>query len=145
MAVIDSFEGENRYLSNFASIPVTFNGITYNNSEAAFQAQKCANPEEIKLFIGKNPSEAKRLGRRVKIRDDWEEVKYDLMHKIVYAKFSQNPIYRSKLLRTGNATLIEGNWWHDNIWGNCKCPKCSGFEGKNWLGTILMEVRDELK
>lgn len=144
MVFIDSFNGENRYLSNFADIPVTFNEITYNNSEAAFQAQKCANPEEIKLFIGKNPSEAKRLGRKVKIRKDWEEVKFDLMHQIVYAKFSQNPIYRDKLLRTGDATLIEGNWWHDNIWGDCKCPKCCSHKGQNALGKILMQVRTEL-
>lgn len=144
MAIIDSFSGENRYLSNFANIPVVFNGIKYDNSEAAFQAQKCDNANEMMLFVGKNPSEAKHLGREVKIRKDWEEIKFDLMHQIVYAKFNQNSIYQNKLLRTGDATLIEGNWWHDNIWGDCKCPKCSAFKGKNWLGKILMQVRTEL-
>lgn len=144
MAIIDSFNGENRYLSNFANIPVVFNGIKYDNSEAAFQAQKCDNANEMMLFVGKNPSEAKRLGRKVKIRKDWEEVKFDLMHQIVYAKFSQNPIYRDKLLRTGDATLVEGNWWHDNIWGDCKCSKCCSHQGQNSLGKILMQVRTEL-
>jgi hypothetical protein len=39
---------------------------------------------------------------------------------------------------------LEGNNWHDNTWGNCLCDKCKGIEGKNLLGNILMQVREEL-
>ena len=61
------------------------------------------------------------------------------MHDIVYAKFSQNPILRQKLINTQDMILIENNTWNDTFWG-----VCNGV-GENHLGKILMEVREELK
>ena len=49
-----------------------------------------------------------------------------------------------RLLSTSNATLVEGNWWHDNFWGDCYCPKCKGIPGANTLGRLLMELRSKL-
>lgn len=70
---ISEFRGEYYFLSNFYSAPVTYNGMCFENNEAAFQAAKC--PERMTEFCRLNPSEAKRLGRRVKLRGDWEAVK----------------------------------------------------------------------
>lgn len=98
---------------------------------------KC--PSRANEFYLLNPSEAKRLGRRVKLRDDWEEVKELVMYEICYHKFNQNPDIKRMLLNTGDAELIEGNTWGDCIWG-----VCNGV-GNNLLGKILMRVRNELK
>ena len=125
---ISEFRGEYYFLSNFYSAPVTYNGMCF---EAAFQAAKC--PERMTEFCRLNPSEAKRLGRRVKLRGDWEAVKDTVMYEICKAKFSQNPDLADKLAATKDAELIEGNTWGDSIWGVC-----------DRLGKILMRVRAEM-
>ena len=130
---ISEFRGEYYFLSNFYSAPVTYNGMCFENNEAAFQAAKC--PERMTEFCRLNPSEAKRLGRRVKLRGDWEAVKDTVMYEICKAKFSQNPDLADKLVATKDAELIEGNTWGDRIWG-----VCDGV-GENRLGKILMRVR----
>jgi ribA/ribD-fused uncharacterized protein len=76
-------------------------------------------------------------------RDDWDEVKTKVMLDVVRIKFS-NPILRKMLLETGEEELVEGNHWHDNFWGSCRCEKC-GSSGQNMLGKILMQVRTEIK
>ena len=77
---ISEFRGEYYFLSNFYSAPVIYNGMCFENNEAAFQAAKC--PERMTEFCRLNPSEAKRLGRRVKLRGDWEAVKDTVMYEI---------------------------------------------------------------
>ncbi len=139
MDKINSFRGEHYYLSNFFSVPVTYNGLTYLNNEAAFQAQKCVSKDDRKLFTIMNPSEAKKAGRRVKLRPDWEQVKVDVMRGVVEAKFSQNRDLAEKLVQTGDALLEEGNTWGDRIWGTV-----NGV-GQNLLGNILMDTRAMLK
>lgn len=136
-SIIDSFRNEYYFLSNFYEAPITFDGITYLNNEAAFQAQKVLSGRE--RFANLNPSEAKHLGRRVSLRPDWESVKVNLMRDIVRAKFAQNEDLREKLLNTGDAYLVEGNDWGDKIWGQVNGA------GQNLLGQILMEVREELR
>ena len=136
-SVIDSFEGEYEFLSNFYNCPVTYKGITYNNSEAAFQAQKATDVyTQVRDFTGVTASVAKKLGRHCSLRPDWNDIRVDEMRAIVLQKFLQNPRLEKRLLDTGTATLIEGNWWNDKFWGVCK------GEGCNMLGIILMEVRD---
>lgn len=61
------------------------------------------------------------------------------MEKILKAKFGGN--LKNKLKTTGNTTIIEGNYWHDNFWGSCHCLKCKG-KGQNHLGNLLMKIRD---
>lgn len=134
--MINSFKGDNFFLSNFFSAPVTYEGLTYRNNEAAFQAAKTfVNREE---FITLDPLSAKKLGRQIELREDWEEVKNKIMYDICLAKFIQNPSLREKLIATGNEELVEGNTWGDKIWG------VVNGEGENRLGKILMKVREEL-
>ena len=139
MNKIDSFRGQNYYLSNFYERPVTYDGITYKNNEATFQAQKCISYEDRKRFSDLNASEAKRLGRKVSLRPDWESIKVDVMTNIVHAKFEQNKDLAEKLCNTDTAFLEEGNTWGDRIWGTVN------GNGKNLLGHILMSERDYLK
>lgn len=134
--MIDRFEGDMYFLSNFYPVEFIYKGVKYLNSEAAFHAQK--QPGREHEFANLTPDQAKKLGRSVKLREDWEVVKNDIMHDIVYEKFNQNPNLRRLLIDTGDAYLMEGNWWGDTYWGVCK-----GI-GKNQLGIILMKVRDEL-
>lgn len=133
---INEFRGDNFFLSNFFVAPVFYQGIRFENNEAAFQAAKC--PERMQEFCGLSPQKAKRLGRSVELRPDWEEVKYDVMYRICKAKFLQNPDLLKQLLETGDAELVEGNTWGDTVWG-----VCSGV-GENNLGKTLMRIRDEL-
>lgn len=116
MDKIQSFCGEYEFLSNFYNAIVTYKGLTYQNSEAAYQAQKCISEEDRKQFTSMNPSKAKRTGRRVSLRHDWEDVKVNEMRSIVFAKFSQNHELAKKLIQTGDAYLEEGNTWGDRTW-----------------------------
>lgn len=136
--MINEFRGRYFFLSNFYNSPVTWNGITYQNNESAFQSAKVLDESERNQFSKLNPSEAKKKGRHVKLRQDWEEVKFDIMYDICLAKFTQNEDLKNKLLETGDEYLKEGNTWGDKIWGTV-----NGV-GENNLGKILMKVRDEL-
>lgn len=137
MGTISEFRGEYFFLSNFYHAPVVYDGLRFENNEAAFQAAKC--PEQAKMFCGLNPQDAKRLGRRVPLRPDWEKVKFGIMENICRAKFQRNPALLEKLLQTGDAELVEGNSWGDRIWGVCR------GSGENNLGKILMKLREELR
>ena len=137
--MIDSFSGKYFFLSNFYQVPVEYDGITYMNSEAAFQAQKTTD-RAIRMYLSRcTPDMAKHKGRHINLRNDWELIKDDVMYQICLCKFKQNHDCMIKLLNTGNEKLIEGNTWGDTYWG-----VCNGI-GKNRLGTILMRVRTELQ
>nr|WP_256821808.1 NADAR domain-containing protein [Enterococcus mundtii] len=143
---IDSFRGDFFYLSNFSNYPITYEGITYKNNEAAFQAAKLATNTTIdsktKLtrqnFSDMTGRQAKEAGKRVSLRSDWENIKLQVMKDICKAKFTQNKSLKEKLIQTGNAPIIENNSWGDTFWG------VSNKDGENHLGKILMEIRSEL-
>lgn len=137
---IPAFRDEYRFLSNFWDAPVTYGGLTYMNNEAAFQAQKSLRLEDKLAFTAIGSGKAKRLGRRVPLRPDWEDVKVGIMEEIVRAKFTQNDKLKQRLLATGDMVLEEGNTWHDTFWG----IDLNTGEGENHLGKILMKVRAEL-
>lgn len=139
MEQIKGFKGEYQYLSNFAEYPIRYEGIVYGSSEAAFQAQKCCTEYEKLRFTGIRAGQSKRVGRRVNLRPDWEDVKVAIMKDIVTQKFIQWPQLAKKLINTGNAELIEYNNWGDKFWG------VTAHGGENHLGIILMEIRDDLR
>lgn len=152
---IDEFAGENWFLSNFynkCENGIVYNGIKYNHTEGAFQAQKTLDEKQKAFIATLSASESKKAcgryglnGFKIQLRPDWEEVKDQIMYEVVKAKFEQNPELKEKLLATGDAELIEGTTWHDNYWGNCTCPRCSNVTGRNQLGKTLMKVREELR
>lgn len=131
------FDGHYGFLSNFYHSPIELEGHSFLNGEAAFQGFK--DLTRIGEFKTIQPSRAKSLGRQVKLRSDWEQVKTSVMEEVVMAKFSQNLDLQKKLLATGDRLLVEGNWWRDDTWG------VSNGRGENRLGLILMKVRSHLR
>ena len=145
MEKISGFSGDYRFLSNFFPCRIVYNGYIYSNLEAAFQSEKCADPRDCEQFGTLSASEAKRMGRSVELRQNWEQCKVSVMRDLLRVKFMENPNLQTQLLDTGDARLIEGNRWHDNFWGDCTCDRCAGKPGKNVLGQLLMELRDSLR
>lgn len=136
--MINSFREENFFLSNFYLCPITYNGLRYTNAESAFQAQKTLSRDDRIRFATLDPASAKKFGRQIALRKDWEDIKLKEMKKILIAKFSQNLDLAKKLLDTKDEYLEEGNTWGDKFWGTV-----NGV-GENHLGKILMEIRQQL-
>jgi len=139
--MISSFTDDHAFLSNFHPSPV----FGFPTVEHYYQAAKSLDPEHHRAVMATPyPGRAKRLGRKAKLRPDWEKVKFKGMEWALREKFKIKEL-REALLATGDAELLEGNTWHDNIWGNCWCKKCRDISGQNRLGKMLMMVREELK
>lgn len=138
---IDYFREEYEFLSNFYPSRLSYDGETYCNAEAAYQAHKCADPADRKAFVLLSADEAKRNGQKVALRPDWEQVKLPIMEAIVRAKFVQNPELAQYLLETGDKPLKQGNYWGDLYWG----VDLKTGEGENHLGQILMALRAEFR
>lgn len=137
--MIDSFSGHYRFLSNFYPCLIRYQGLGFKSVEHAYQAMKTENPQhQRRIQKAATAKEAKRLGRRVALRANWEEVKIDVMEEMVHRKFRDDAKLRNLLIGTGNKNLIEGNTWGDTFWGMCD------GRGENHLGRILMRVRHAL-
>ena len=135
--MIRIFSGTNRFLSNF----YYHDGWTV---EHLFQAAKTFDDvKKARILSAPTAAKAKREGRSAVLRPDWEDVKEEVMLQLLRKKFAI-PQMRRKLLDTGHQELEEGNYWHDNEWGNCYCMKCRTIAGKNKLGKLLMQVREEI-
>lgn len=134
---INEFLGENFFLSNFFPCKIEFNGVIYPSLEHAFVAQKTYDKElRKKIAEIPTPGKAKRFGRTLDLRPDWNGMRILIMYDLLHEKFS-DPVLKAKLLATRNKNLVEGNTWGDQFWGVCD------GKGENWLGELLMRVRDE--
>jgi ribA/ribD-fused uncharacterized protein len=143
---IDDFRGDYHFLSNFAPAPVTLDGMQFPTVEHAYQAAKTLDPQERQQILGAStPGLARKMGRKLTLRPDWPDVKVKVMQELVAQKFDGHPDLVKLLLATGDAELAEGNTRHDNFWGDCRCPRCAKITGQNWLGRILMDVRQRLQ
>lgn len=135
-------------LTNYYMCDVEIDGLHFSSSEAAYHSQKFIDKDIKQLMTKLIPDESKHVSRELSryIRKDWENVKYDIMKKVVMKKFEQNSDCLIDLLNTEDMELIEDTTgWHDNIWGECTCEECKNKEHKNLLGKILMEVRQQLR
>jgi ribA/ribD-fused uncharacterized protein len=122
--------------SNFYSSPIDLDGHIWPTVEHYYQAQKSTDQlDQKKVREAPTPGKAKRLGRKIRIRPDWDEIKVDVMIRAVRAKFMQHADLRDLLLSTENATLHE-NSPHDMFWG---------IHGKDMLGKVLMQIREEIR
>ena len=145
MRIINSFAGDFKFLSNFS--PHSFvdkNGLFWKTSEHFYQAAKTDNLRQ-KFVISEcnTPRRAKKIGQIVEMKKNWNDIKVSVMWNAIKMKFNQNPEIKKYLKSTFDFKLVEGNYWHDNFWGNCFCDKCKNKEGKNYLGVLLMMLRDE--
>lgn len=101
------FRGEYYFLSNFYPINIKYEGITYPSAENAFQAAKCAFQKDKLIFTKINAAEAKALGKKIKIRSDWEKIKEKIMAQIIDIKF--NNVDLAARLKAVNNEIIEEN------------------------------------
>jgi ribA/ribD-fused uncharacterized protein len=142
------FIGEYEFLSNFHPVVIIFEGIRYASVEHAYVASKTMDKQfrkKIAKLTGNYAALAKKMGRKCRVRPGWEEIKLRLMRDFLTQKFTQEPL-KTQLLQTGDQELIEGNYWHDNYWGECICEKCNGVvNSQNHLGKLLMEIREKVK
>jgi len=131
--MIDSFMGKNRFLSNFH---LHRDG---KSVEHYFQAAKAVSiVDSVWVMNSDTPSEAKKRGRKVTMRPNWDLLRLDVMEHCLQRKFS-DPELRQMLLDTGDEELVEGNYWNDTYWG-----VCNGI-GENHLGKLLMKIRQEIR
>jgi ribA/ribD-fused uncharacterized protein len=127
--------------SNFAAYPIKMKGKTWPTSEHFFQAQKFNDrSHQDQIRKAKSPMIAARWGRdrKKKLRRDWESMKIGIMREAVLAKFTQHDDLRDILISTGDAKMVE-HTSNDSFWGDG-----GDGSGENWLGRILMEVREKL-
>ena len=151
--MISAFTGKYEFLSNFYERELTFDGIKYPTAEHAFQAQKTPRVElRRRIAEEPTPGKAKRAGRSLRLRDDWEDAKLRVMRDILAVKFSDRTL-KAKLISTHPEDLIEGNHWGDTFWGATQIsrfgmPIWEGPDyilyGHNHLGKLLMKLRDHL-
>lgn len=137
---IGEFKGPWSALSNFSECGIRFKGITYPTVEHAYQAMKTRDVKlRRKIARAATPGIAKRMGRDLDLRSDWEEIKLQVMEHFLRKKFKllANWIV---LLATERRQLIEGNRWGDRYWGVC----LKTGKGQNWLGRLLMKIRSEV-
>ena len=149
MKDIDSFSGRYAFLSNFSPASVYIligtKWIRCVTVEHAYQASKTCNQYwRRKIVDTSTPEDAKRLGQRAPLAVYWDDVKTVIMIELLRQKFSSSQ-FRRRLIATGQMDLIEGNHWHDNFWGSCRCTACQLVEGQNWLGILLMRVRKDIR
>jgi len=126
---------------------VVFEGVEYPTAEHAYVAAKTLDLE-VRAWVRQidTPGNAKYRGKSIALRPDWQDVRDDVMLPILRSKFTRNQQARDQLIATGDGELVEGNAWHDNYWGRCRCKACAGVvEAHNVLGRLLMEVREELR
>lgn len=147
MKKIDRFVGEFRFLSNFCLVEVRLRdegdrSRAYDTVEHAFQAAKTLDPHERDMIQGvATPGRAKRIGRALRLRPAWDDIKLNVMRDLLWYKFTEHPEFRARLLATEDAELVEGNTWGDVFWG----VDLKTGRGENHLGKLLMETRDKIR
>jgi ribA/ribD-fused uncharacterized protein len=142
--LINDFRGPNHFLSNFFRHPVRIGGDVFPTAEHAYQVLKCVDERDRAWVLeSESPLEAKRRGRKIRVVEYWADMRVLTMEQVLGAKFADR-VLADRLVATHPHTLVEGNTWHDDYWGDCHCGRCS-VDGENQLGVLLMQLRDELR
>jgi ribA/ribD-fused uncharacterized protein len=143
--IICFYEQDFYPLSNFSSFTLQWKGIRFDTSEAAYHCEKFPGPDgKMARFLIRTAPSAHEAFRRAQLnreyrRPDWDDVKVDVMRKILRAKAAQHEYVLRKLLATGDRRLVE-NSWRDDFWG-----WGPSRDGQNMLGRLWMEIRSELR
>lgn len=143
--------------SNFQRFdtPMEYQGMKFHTVENFYMAMKTKDIDTRKGISLLTPSQAKKAGKNLTLREDWEDIKLRVMRMALDHKFKAGTSHAAKLALT-KGEIVEVNTWHDNYWGRCVCytedkPKygfrmaCKvGGPGLNMLGKMLMEIRKDL-
>jgi len=136
---ITSFRGDHRFLSNFFSAPVEYEGALYPTVEHAYQAAK-TDDMKMREWIrtASSPAEAKHRGQNLTLRPGWNDMRLSVMEALLKQKFTRHADLSRKLIATHPCELREGNTWGDTFWGTTK------GKGDNHLGKLLMAIRTDI-
>lgn len=137
------FGGDNEFacFSNFYPSRITLDGREWTTVEHYFQAMKSTSmPDQEAVRSASSPGQAKKLGRSLPLRSDWEAVREEVMLNALRAKFSQSP-FKEVLLKSGDRFIYEDSPY-DTLWGTGKLKDVG--KGQNLLGKMLMKVRAEI-
>lgn len=140
--MIKEFQGENRWLSNFAPVKIVLNGRTFPSVEHAYMSAKSDDPQWKALCADdlNTPGFIKKASRKIKLVDNWNEIKLSIMEECIRQKFNKEP-YKTQLINTGTQELQEGNRWNDKFWG----IDLKTNEGENNLGKLIMNIRNLIR
>lgn len=135
------------WFSNFEPFeePLRYDKYVFTTPESFFQAMK-SEKHGYRLMVSAFtiPGKAKRAGKRVELRPDWEEIKLDVMESALRYKFQPGTKWHERLMQD-DEEIVEFNVWCDNFWGNCTCETCTEIPGQNQLGKLLMKIRQEFR
>ncbi len=123
--------------------PLRYQGMIFLTVENFYQAMKTTDIAERQKIAQMNPYEAKKYARLISLRQDWDEIKLDVMEYILRHKFAPNTTWYEKLM-SFEGDIVESNNWHDNYWGSCICERC-GNNGLNHLGKILTKIKQGVR
>ncbi len=136
------YEQEFYCLSNFSAFTLRWCDLRFDTSEAAYHWEKFPGriiQRDIRLASSAHEAFAMARRNAAFVRPDWDEVKVDVMRRILRAKVDQHSYVRKKLLQTGSREIVE-NSWRDSFWGWGE-----DRQGQNMLGRIWMEIRVEVQ
>lgn len=140
--MITEFKGEYKWLSNFSPVEIRYGGLSYPTVEHFYVAMKTEDELmrwSISLYSALEAGKVKRLGRKLKIRADWEKIKMSIMEEGLKQKFNQEP-YKTLLKNTKDEYIQEGNHWKDIFWG----VYLKTGNGQNNLGKLIMNIRKQI-
>lgn len=131
-------------LDNFSAFGLELNGEYFQTSEHAFQYLKFVNTSPMiakRIKESFSPNDARKIAQENKNLkpNNWSDVKYDNMEKVLRAKTEQNLIVKKKLKETGNYLISEYCTDQDTEWG-----LDDNNNGQNNLGKIWMKIRSEI-
>ena len=150
-----AFRSPNYVLCNFYEAKFFVYNSYFPSVEQAYQWRKMKHIGQeayaLEISKSKTPGRAKQIANRVpgNLLKDWHVIKCDVMRELLIAKVEQCSKFRSTLLKTEGKRLIEAT--NDMYWASGLPPYLSTttkpecFPGKNWLGRILEDIRDELR
>lgn len=144
---ICGFSGDYRWLSNFWECNVSLECYDFRSVESAYQFAKLPlelRSEYAEWYMSSTPGQAKRKGRELPLRGDWDFYKVPTMRGLVSEKFSRDERLFYSLMGTGNRGIYEENTWGDTFWGVIR-DKQGRLKGENMLGKLIMDVRAELR
>jgi len=129
---------------NFAAFQVEYDGVLFSTSEHAYQATKFkkTNSKTYELVKqSRSAHDAQKIANenKNKVDPEWNKYKMSIMKDILRNKIEQHPYVLKKLIQSGNREIIEDSW-RDPTWGWGK-----NKDGKNLLGKLWMELREEYK
>lgn len=143
--------------SNWATARFIVDGNEFRTSEQYFMYMKAKtfNDEDTAQEIlqkGRDPKEAKKLGRKVKNYDDtvWNKKRYDIMFNAIKYKFDANPKMKKELMSYGDRIFVEASPY-DIVWGigihedDIDADDETKWKGTNLLGKALTELREHYK